>query len=104
KSGISQFPNPPSPMSVTIPASPFMQKLGFGTGVSVYLMKRLGIVILGNPGGDPGFPPRGHGAEGGIWELWSGEGMWSFGITLSQLEFWDLGSIPGNSGTGAPLF
>ncbi|NXD60077.1 TOPK kinase, partial [Corvus moneduloides] len=26
--------------SVTIPASPFMQKLGFGTGVSVYLMKR----------------------------------------------------------------
>ncbi|NXO92104.1 TOPK kinase, partial [Certhia brachydactyla] len=30
----------PSPVSVTIPASPFMQKLGFGTGVSVYLMKR----------------------------------------------------------------
>ncbi|XP_042305133.1 lymphokine-activated killer T-cell-originated protein kinase [Sceloporus undulatus] len=29
----------PSP-SVTIPASPFMQKLGYGTGVSVYLMKR----------------------------------------------------------------
>ncbi|NWR05001.1 TOPK kinase, partial [Paradoxornis webbianus] len=28
------------PTSVTIPASPFMQKLGFGTGVSVYLMKR----------------------------------------------------------------
>ncbi|XP_039424551.1 lymphokine-activated killer T-cell-originated protein kinase [Corvus cornix cornix] len=27
-------------VSVTIPASPFMQKLGFGTGVSVYLMKR----------------------------------------------------------------
>ncbi|NXD46342.1 TOPK kinase, partial [Copsychus sechellarum] len=26
--------------SVTIPASPFMQKLGFGTGVNVYLMKR----------------------------------------------------------------
>ncbi|NWU23123.1 TOPK kinase, partial [Dyaphorophyia castanea] len=26
--------------SVTIPASPFMQKLGFGTGVSVYLMER----------------------------------------------------------------
>nr|XP_040125402.1 lymphokine-activated killer T-cell-originated protein kinase [Ictidomys tridecemlineatus] len=25
---------------VTIPASPFMQKLGFGTGVNVYLMKR----------------------------------------------------------------
>ncbi|XP_029416993.1 lymphokine-activated killer T-cell-originated protein kinase isoform X2 [Nannospalax galili] len=25
---------------VNIPASPFMQKLGFGTGVSVYLMKR----------------------------------------------------------------
>ncbi|NXO46248.1 TOPK kinase, partial [Locustella ochotensis] len=30
----------PSPVSVTIPASPFMQKLGFGTGVSVYLMER----------------------------------------------------------------
>ncbi|XP_041261133.1 lymphokine-activated killer T-cell-originated protein kinase [Onychostruthus taczanowskii] len=30
----------PGPVSVTIPASPFMQKLGFGTGVSVYLMKR----------------------------------------------------------------
>nr|XP_060610775.1 lymphokine-activated killer T-cell-originated protein kinase [Anolis sagrei ordinatus] len=29
----------PSP-SITIPASPFMQKLGYGTGVSVYLMKR----------------------------------------------------------------
>uniref|UniRef100_U3JLV8 PDZ binding kinase n=1 Tax=Ficedula albicollis TaxID=59894 RepID=U3JLV8_FICAL len=28
------------PASITIPASPFMQKLGFGTGVSVYLMKR----------------------------------------------------------------
>ncbi|NXO25039.1 TOPK kinase, partial [Cisticola juncidis] len=28
------------PVSITIPASPFMQKLGFGTGVSVYLMKR----------------------------------------------------------------
>ncbi|NWI32228.1 TOPK kinase, partial [Sula dactylatra] len=28
------------PVSVTIPASPFMQKLGYGTGVSVYLMKR----------------------------------------------------------------
>ncbi|NXG24315.1 TOPK kinase, partial [Grallaria varia] len=28
------------PGSVTIPASPFMQKLGYGTGVSVYLMKR----------------------------------------------------------------
>uniref|UniRef100_A0A663MEA9 PDZ binding kinase n=1 Tax=Athene cunicularia TaxID=194338 RepID=A0A663MEA9_ATHCN len=27
-------------MSVTIPASPFMQKLGYGTGVNVYLMKR----------------------------------------------------------------
>lgn len=26
--------------SVTIPASPFMQKFGYGTGVSVYLMKR----------------------------------------------------------------
>ncbi|NXS37939.1 TOPK kinase, partial [Pomatostomus ruficeps] len=26
--------------SVTIPASPFMRKLGFGTGVSVYLMER----------------------------------------------------------------
>uniref|UniRef100_A0A8C0ZIA8 PDZ binding kinase n=1 Tax=Cyanistes caeruleus TaxID=156563 RepID=A0A8C0ZIA8_CYACU len=26
--------------SITIPASPFMQKLGFGTGVSVYLMER----------------------------------------------------------------
>ncbi|KAM4903291.1 lymphokine-activated killer T-cell-originated protein kinase [Sylvia borin] len=42
-----QSPPPPSrrdkdsgPTSVTIPASPFMQKLGFGTGVSVYLMKR----------------------------------------------------------------
>ncbi|XP_057243693.1 lymphokine-activated killer T-cell-originated protein kinase [Malurus melanocephalus] len=30
----------PGSMSVTIPASPFMQKLGYGTGVSVYLMKR----------------------------------------------------------------
>ncbi|NXX60584.1 TOPK kinase, partial [Scopus umbretta] len=29
-----------SPVSVTIPASPFMQKLGSGTGVNVYLMKR----------------------------------------------------------------
>ncbi|NWI96720.1 TOPK kinase, partial [Pitta sordida] len=28
------------PASVTIPASPFMQKLGYGTGVNVYLMKR----------------------------------------------------------------
>ncbi|XP_068269120.1 lymphokine-activated killer T-cell-originated protein kinase [Nyctibius grandis] len=28
------------PLSVTIPASPFMQKLGYGTGVNVYLMKR----------------------------------------------------------------
>ncbi|KAM6367544.1 lymphokine-activated killer T-cell-originated protein kinase [Alca torda] len=28
------------PVSVTIPASPFMQKLGYGTGVNVYLMKR----------------------------------------------------------------
>ncbi|XP_053918620.1 lymphokine-activated killer T-cell-originated protein kinase [Cuculus canorus] len=28
------------PVSVTIPASPFMQKLGCGTGVNVYLMKR----------------------------------------------------------------
>ncbi|XP_009465720.1 PREDICTED: lymphokine-activated killer T-cell-originated protein kinase [Nipponia nippon] len=28
------------PVSVTIPASPFMQKLGSGTGVNVYLMKR----------------------------------------------------------------
>uniref|UniRef100_A0A8D2QRJ6 PDZ binding kinase n=1 Tax=Zosterops lateralis melanops TaxID=1220523 RepID=A0A8D2QRJ6_ZOSLA len=34
------FPADPGPTSVTIPASPFMQKLGFGTGVSVYLMKR----------------------------------------------------------------
>ncbi|CAK7316281.1 Lymphokine-activated killer T-cell-originated protein kinase [Vulpes lagopus] len=25
---------------INIPASPFMQKLGFGTGVNVYLMKR----------------------------------------------------------------
>ncbi|XP_030125615.4 lymphokine-activated killer T-cell-originated protein kinase [Taeniopygia guttata] len=30
----------PGPASVTIPASPFMRKLGFGTGVSVYLMER----------------------------------------------------------------
>ncbi|XP_072841992.2 lymphokine-activated killer T-cell-originated protein kinase [Pogona vitticeps] len=29
----------PSPL-ITIPASPFMQKLGYGTGVNVYLMKR----------------------------------------------------------------
>ncbi|XP_009906686.1 lymphokine-activated killer T-cell-originated protein kinase [Dryobates pubescens] len=29
-----------SPVSVTIPASPFMKKLGYGTGVNVYLMKR----------------------------------------------------------------
>ncbi|NXD72376.1 TOPK kinase, partial [Eolophus roseicapillus] len=28
------------PVSVTIPASPFMQKLGYGTGINVYLMKR----------------------------------------------------------------
>ncbi|XP_064507300.1 lymphokine-activated killer T-cell-originated protein kinase [Pseudopipra pipra] len=28
------------PVSVTIPTSPFMQKLGYGTGVNVYLMKR----------------------------------------------------------------
>ncbi|NXD88796.1 TOPK kinase, partial [Halcyon senegalensis] len=28
------------PVSITIPASPFMQKLGYGTGVNVYLMKR----------------------------------------------------------------
>ncbi|NXH66948.1 TOPK kinase, partial [Hydrobates tethys] len=28
------------PVSVTIPPSPFMQKLGYGTGVNVYLMKR----------------------------------------------------------------
>ncbi|NXX97068.1 TOPK kinase, partial [Centropus bengalensis] len=28
------------PVSLTIPASPFMQKLGCGTGVNVYLMKR----------------------------------------------------------------
>ncbi|NXE16743.1 TOPK kinase, partial [Lophotis ruficrista] len=28
------------PVSVTIPASPFMKKLGCGTGVNVYLMKR----------------------------------------------------------------
>ncbi|KAG7460961.1 hypothetical protein MATL_G00204470 [Megalops atlanticus] len=27
---------------ITIPASPFMQKLGCGTGVNVYLMKRMG--------------------------------------------------------------
>ncbi|XP_064911566.1 lymphokine-activated killer T-cell-originated protein kinase [Columba livia] len=27
-------------VSITIPASPFMQKLGYGTGVNVYLMKR----------------------------------------------------------------
>ncbi|NXI75568.1 TOPK kinase, partial [Rhipidura dahli] len=30
----------PGAASVTIPASPFMRKLGFGTGVSVYLMER----------------------------------------------------------------
>ncbi|XP_029442072.1 lymphokine-activated killer T-cell-originated protein kinase isoform X3 [Rhinatrema bivittatum] len=29
-----------TPTSVVIPASPFMKKLGYGTGVSVYLMKR----------------------------------------------------------------
>ncbi|XP_053106628.1 lymphokine-activated killer T-cell-originated protein kinase [Hemicordylus capensis] len=29
-----------SPALITIPASPFMQKLGYGTGVNVYLMKR----------------------------------------------------------------
>uniref|UniRef100_A0A493STT0 Uncharacterized protein n=1 Tax=Anas platyrhynchos platyrhynchos TaxID=8840 RepID=A0A493STT0_ANAPP len=32
----------PCAASVTIPASPFMQKLGYGTGVNVYLMKRYG--------------------------------------------------------------
>uniref|UniRef100_A0A8C8ZD65 PDZ binding kinase n=1 Tax=Prolemur simus TaxID=1328070 RepID=A0A8C8ZD65_PROSS len=26
---------------INIPASPFMQKLGFGTGVNVYLMKSI---------------------------------------------------------------
>ncbi|XP_009083031.1 PREDICTED: lymphokine-activated killer T-cell-originated protein kinase [Acanthisitta chloris] len=30
----------PGPVPITIPASPFMQKLGYGTGVNVYLMKR----------------------------------------------------------------
>lgn len=30
------------PSSVVIPASPFMQKLGYGTGVNVYLMRRYG--------------------------------------------------------------
>ncbi|NXD32040.1 TOPK kinase, partial [Spelaeornis formosus] len=34
------LPADPGLVSMTIPASPFMQKLGFGTGVSVYLMKR----------------------------------------------------------------
>ncbi|XP_015270649.1 PREDICTED: lymphokine-activated killer T-cell-originated protein kinase [Gekko japonicus] len=29
-----------SPALISIPASPFMQKLGYGTGVNVYLMKR----------------------------------------------------------------
>ncbi|XP_054842113.1 lymphokine-activated killer T-cell-originated protein kinase [Eublepharis macularius] len=29
-----------SPSLISIPASPFMQKLGYGTGVNVYLMKR----------------------------------------------------------------
>ncbi|XP_068928030.1 lymphokine-activated killer T-cell-originated protein kinase [Petaurus breviceps papuanus] len=29
-----------TPSSIAIPASPFMQKLGYGTGVNVYLMKR----------------------------------------------------------------
>ncbi|XP_069089824.1 lymphokine-activated killer T-cell-originated protein kinase [Pleurodeles waltl] len=29
-----------TPTALVIPASPFMQKLGYGTGVSVYLMKR----------------------------------------------------------------
>ncbi|KAM6323548.1 lymphokine-activated killer T-cell-originated protein kinase [Aegotheles albertisi] len=40
----SKFPPREKPdggsASVTIPASPFMQKLGYGTGVNVYLMKR----------------------------------------------------------------
>lgn len=108
------FPADAGPMSVTIPASPFMQKLGFGTGVSVYLMKRLGIVIAGNPGEggkgapgkdfDPGFYPHGYGAKGGIWDLQSQEGARCFGITLSWLEFQDLGSIPVNPGIWGPLF
>ncbi|XP_055970011.1 lymphokine-activated killer T-cell-originated protein kinase [Sorex fumeus] len=38
KCGVSSTPT--SNPCVDIPASPFMQKLGFGTGVSVYLMKR----------------------------------------------------------------
>nr|XP_005994862.1 PREDICTED: lymphokine-activated killer T-cell-originated protein kinase [Latimeria chalumnae] len=32
--------DPGTPSSVVIPASPFMKKFGYGTGVSVYLMKR----------------------------------------------------------------
>ncbi|XP_035276186.1 lymphokine-activated killer T-cell-originated protein kinase homolog [Anguilla anguilla] len=32
----------PAGTPITIPASPFMQKLGCGTGVNVYLMKRVG--------------------------------------------------------------
>ncbi|XP_012685149.2 lymphokine-activated killer T-cell-originated protein kinase homolog [Clupea harengus] len=34
--------SPPTGTPVTIPASPFMKKLGCGTGVNVYLMERMG--------------------------------------------------------------
>lgn len=34
-----------SSSTLSIPASPFMRKLGYGTGVNVYLMKRYVILI-----------------------------------------------------------
>ncbi|XP_072188891.1 lymphokine-activated killer T-cell-originated protein kinase [Excalfactoria chinensis] len=38
--GLKEQKEKPGPASITIPASPSMQKLGYGTGVNVYLMKR----------------------------------------------------------------
>lgn len=38
--GLKEQKEKAGPASITIPASPSMQKLGYGTGVNVYLMKR----------------------------------------------------------------
>lgn len=38
-----------TPTALVIPASPFMQKLGYGTGVNVYLMKRSPRGLLHSP-------------------------------------------------------
>ncbi|KAG9347527.1 hypothetical protein JZ751_005095 [Albula glossodonta] len=40
--GVKRSPAASCGTPITIPASPFMQKLGCGTGVNVYLMKRVG--------------------------------------------------------------